>query len=406
MRRSASWLGAGAGRRVPPRGGRGAARRPARGCATGCACPAPPPARAGRGARRSGRRCSPVSDSEAHTSKTASTREAVTLACCPPGPDERLVRSSISLSGMAARPIRNGSSMARDATRRGKLPAHARRGGRAYGVVRVRKGVARPEAGRDRPCQRTFEEPGGGGAVAAVQLMKLAGSASLFTAFGDDEVGHRSHARLEELGVEIEGGFRPEPQRRGFVHVDDQGERTHGAGPRPARAGPMPSRGRLDDTDAVYLTAGDVDAVRQLAARACSWPPRAGSTRCRRRTWSSTRSCRAARPRRDLPRGRPRSRAEDRVRTLGATGRVGDRLRRARRRDPAPLPARSRTPGRAGDSFAADSPTASGRMGDRQGRGAGRALRGGVHDGQRPLRGQAALYLRHLAVVGLWKAVG
>ena len=31
----------------------------------------------------------------------ASTREAVTLACWPPGPDERLVRSSISASGMA-----------------------------------------------------------------------------------------------------------------------------------------------------------------------------------------------------------------------------------------------------------------------------------------------------------------
>jgi hypothetical protein len=32
-------------------------------------------------------------------SKLASTREAVTLACWPPGPEERLVRSSISASG-------------------------------------------------------------------------------------------------------------------------------------------------------------------------------------------------------------------------------------------------------------------------------------------------------------------
>ena len=121
-----------------------------------------------------------------------------------------------------------------------------------------------PKPGEIVHAERTFEEPGGGGAVAAVQLMKLAGSASLFTAFGDDEVGHRSHARLEELGVEIEGGFRPEPQRRAFVHVDDHGERTITVlGP---RLGPRGADAldwdRLDDTDAVYLTAGDVDAVR------------------------------------------------------------------------------------------------------------------------------------------------
>ena len=35
------------------------------------------------------------------TSKTASIREAVTFACCPPGPDERLARTSISLSGIS-----------------------------------------------------------------------------------------------------------------------------------------------------------------------------------------------------------------------------------------------------------------------------------------------------------------
>ena len=58
-------------------------------------------------------RCSSLSDADAATSKIASTRDAVTFACCPPGPDERLVRSSISDSGMAAwRPMRSGSSMA------------------------------------------------------------------------------------------------------------------------------------------------------------------------------------------------------------------------------------------------------------------------------------------------------
>ena len=35
-----------------------------------------------------------------------------------------------------------------------------------------------------------FEEPAGGGGVAAVQLARLAGQATLFTALGDDE--HRA----------------------------------------------------------------------------------------------------------------------------------------------------------------------------------------------------------------------
>ncbi|HEX6652121.1 MAG TPA: PfkB family carbohydrate kinase [Thermoleophilaceae bacterium] len=121
-----------------------------------------------------------------------------------------------------------------------------------------------PTPGEIIHAARSFQEPGGGGAVAAVQLMKLAGSSTLFTAFGDDEIGHRSKERLEELGLDVEGDFRPEPQRRAFVHVDDPGERTITVlGP---RLGPHGEDSldwdRLDETDAVYLTAGDVGAVR------------------------------------------------------------------------------------------------------------------------------------------------
>src|SRR3954468_2659608 len=52
------------------------------------------PWRASRRARWSSR-----SACDARTSKTASIREAVTLACCPPGPDDRDARSAISSSG-------------------------------------------------------------------------------------------------------------------------------------------------------------------------------------------------------------------------------------------------------------------------------------------------------------------
>jgi ribokinase len=114
----------------------------------------------------------------------------------------------------------------------------------------------------------SWQEPGGGGAVAAVQLVKLAGNATLYTALGDDEIGHRAKRELEALGLRVEAVFRPEVQRRGFVHVDAAGERTitvigDRLGPR--AEDPLPW-GELADTDAVYFTAGDAGAAR--AARA------------------------------------------------------------------------------------------------------------------------------------------
>ena len=106
-RSGASWRCAAAappGR--PPAAARAAPAR-ARGCAPGSACPARSPSRAARAARRSRAFCASDSVSEAPTSNTASTREAVTFACWPPGPEERLVRSSTSASG-TRRPSRTG----------------------------------------------------------------------------------------------------------------------------------------------------------------------------------------------------------------------------------------------------------------------------------------------------------
>lgn len=122
-----------------------------------------------------------------------------------------------------------------------------------------------PQPGEIVHATRAFQEPGGGGAVAAVQLCKLAGAATLFTAFGDDGTGHRSEARLRELGLRVEARFHPEPQRRAFVHLDTASERTITVlGPRLGPRGADLLRWELlDEVDAVYLTAGDVDAVRQ-----------------------------------------------------------------------------------------------------------------------------------------------
>ena len=121
-----------------------------------------------------------------------------------------------------------------------------------------------PAAGAIVHASDVWEEVGGGGAVAAVQLAKLAGAATLYTALGDDELGHRSKRALEEHGLRVEAAFRPEPQRRAFVHLDARGERTitvigDRLGPR--ADDPLPWQ-ELRDTDAVYLTAGDAGSVR------------------------------------------------------------------------------------------------------------------------------------------------
>jgi ribokinase len=125
-----------------------------------------------------------------------------------------------------------------------------------------------PVAGEIVHADETFEEPAGGGAVSAMQLAKLAGEATLYTALGDDDFGHRAESRLRELGLRVRVVWRPQPQRRGFVHLDSNAERTItviGSRLGPHGDDPLPWH-ELRDTDAVYFTAGDASAAR--AARA------------------------------------------------------------------------------------------------------------------------------------------
>jgi ribokinase len=214
-----------------------------------------------------------------------------------------------------------------------------------------------PRAGEIVHATRTFEEPGGGGAVAAVQLKKLAGSATLFTAFGDDEVGHRSHAELVELGLDVESGFRPETQRRAFVHLDEPGERTITVlGPRLGpRGGDELAWDKLDDTDAVYLTAGDVEAVKQARrARVLVATPRGLDTLADAHVELDALVLSGRDPGELYRRGDLDPVPGLVVRTLGATGgewetESGDRGRW----EPAPLPGPIRDAYGAGDSFAA-----------------------------------------------------
>ena len=65
-----------------------------------------------------------------------------------------------------------------------------------------------PRAGEIVNTIENWDEPAGGGAVAAVQLAKLAGACDLFTAFGHDEIGERSERELSALGISVHAATR------------------------------------------------------------------------------------------------------------------------------------------------------------------------------------------------------
>lgn len=121
-----------------------------------------------------------------------------------------------------------------------------------------------PAAGEIVHTTNAWEEPAGGGAVAAVQLARLAGSCTFYTALGDDERALWTRRDLSRLGVMVRAAVRGEPSRRAVTFVDAKGERTIatlGERLEPAAADHLPWDD-LDGADAVYFTAGDDGALR------------------------------------------------------------------------------------------------------------------------------------------------
>ena len=120
-----------------------------------------------------------------------------------------------------------------------------------------------PQRGAIVQVKSAWQEAAGGGADTAVQLRKLAGSATLFTALGDDDHGRKSFGELTGRGVRVEAAWREEPQRRAVCFLDAGGERTITLlGPKlvPRGADPLPWH-ELEGADGVYFTGGDVDAL-------------------------------------------------------------------------------------------------------------------------------------------------
>jgi len=140
---------------------------------------------------------------------------------------------------------------------------------------------ALPAPGDIVHASEVWEEAGGGGAVAAVQLAKLGGGCDFFCALGTDERARRSARSLEAHGVRVHAAPRDVPQRHGFTHIDGDGERTitvigerivpHGDDPLPWAL--------LAEIDGVYFTGGDAGALRAARqAGALVATPRADAT--------------------------------------------------------------------------------------------------------------------------------
>jgi ribokinase len=128
-----------------------------------------------------------------------------------------------------------------------------------------------PTPGQIAHGSESWAEPAGGGAVAAAQMLKLAGACDFFTALGEDDLGRRSVERLARLGLTVHvqwGGST----RRAIVHVDSNRERTiTTVGPKLRPEGPLP----LEGYDAIFFVAGDAAALRSArAARFLSATPR------------------------------------------------------------------------------------------------------------------------------------
>jgi ribokinase len=121
-----------------------------------------------------------------------------------------------------------------------------------------------PRPGEIVHALETWDEAAGGGAVAAVQLARLAGDCTLVTSLGSDDLGRRSRLQLSEQGVTVRAMADPSPQRRAICFVDDAGERTI-----TVLGDKLVPNGRdsrlpwdeLADADAVFFVSGDAEAV-------------------------------------------------------------------------------------------------------------------------------------------------
>lgn len=121
-----------------------------------------------------------------------------------------------------------------------------------------------PEPGEIVAASDTWSVTGGGGAVIARQVERLAGNCTFFTSLADDEIGRENERELRALGLDVRVQHPGEAEsRRAWTHVDGAGERTITVlGEKLRPRGPLP----LGEFELVVFVAGDAEALRSARA--------------------------------------------------------------------------------------------------------------------------------------------
>jgi ribokinase len=114
-----------------------------------------------------------------------------------------------------------------------------------------------------------WSQAAGGGAVAALEFVRLGAETTFFTAVGSDELGGRAERQLRERGLRLEVVTREAPQRRGFTFLDAEGERTITVlGEKLVPHGDDPlAWDELKNADAVYFCGGDPGALEKAGEK-------------------------------------------------------------------------------------------------------------------------------------------
>jgi ribokinase len=123
-----------------------------------------------------------------------------------------------------------------------------------------------PVAGEIIRTENAWYEAAGGGGVAAVQLVQMAGTCLFFTAVGNDEAGRLAVEQLTSLGVEVYASISAtEPTKQAFIDIDKNKERTITVtgNLEPSRDDTSLPWAKLGEMDAVYFVSGDAGALQE-----------------------------------------------------------------------------------------------------------------------------------------------
>jgi ribokinase len=134
-----------------------------------------------------------------------------------------------------------------------------------------------PVGGEVQAARRELTHAGGGAVVAAAVLAELGAGVDFFCAVGQDADGDAAISELEARGVTVHAARREVATRQVLTLLDRKGERTImtlGESLQPQGDDELDWE-RLREADGVYVTAGDLAAVRRArAARVLVASPR------------------------------------------------------------------------------------------------------------------------------------